>query len=649
MNGLVTLLEQEQYFEEASKLDIIKKYGTKVAITDFAILLGGFVSSSYYSSDGNNLENRTGYHWTRSSDNDGDVRAVASAGNRDPEYVAKRTGAVRPALLSSSICNAPNGVRGSSGILEIQYGNYPQQVAESRLSATLEQEYQSRRLNQTGKSYTTDSRKYNDYNNGFQAQQHQEYEYQGKKYVRVQANLYTENSNEQTLSDGRKVKNGDAVWVEVQPITWQIDERTKTALAKKCLVAGVRFYKQRGKWYGNWNNTEMKQFLETHFAKDMVASSTYAYSDQPADSKEAIEQAKKTNPYNFDFRGVSEEDIIRGSVESGVAVFLHGQSSEGKSARVKQLDPDLEIIYLRNATPDSLNGKSVYNPETGGMIDVPPTWYKKLKQKCDDESDKIHIVFFDEITNALPAIQGMAYNIVLDREVNGVWKLPDNARVVAAGNDYNDSLAANQLAESLFNRFAHVYIQTSVDDWLKWAMTSDNKREKLDFEEEKPERKIHPSVYAYIAFKREQALRSQYTGERPNADPRKWEMASLLLYKTGQPEMLRGLIGDDITRDFVGFCNQQVITLQDVLDDNYSDADFQMNTDQKWATTVGLSYVEDKDVEKVRGFVTRLNPELVAIFDSLWTHGDEKRLEKVAELRLLTAAEGYNPEGGKRR
>ena len=164
-----------------------------------------------------------------------------------------------------------------------------------------------------------------------------------------------------------------------------------------------------------------------------------------------IEFIKRKNPYNLDFGEVSEEDIIKGAVESGVAVFLHGPSSEGKSARVKQIDPTCEIIYLRNATPDSLNGKSVYNSETGEMIDVPPTWYKKICKKCEDESNKIHIIFFDEITNALPSIQGIAFNIVLDREVNGIWKLPENARIVAAGNDMKDSLAANKLAEPLLS------------------------------------------------------------------------------------------------------------------------------------------------------------------------------------------------------
>ena len=352
--------------------------------------------------------------------------------------------------------------------------------------------------------------------------------------------------------------------------------------------------------------------------------------EEKAKFEEEQKQAeRRRNPYCLKFGQVSEEEIIRGAIESGVAVFLHGPSSEGKSARVKQIDPTCEIIYLRNATPESLNGKSVYNGSTGEMMDVPPTWLKKLQEKCEKEPDRFHVVFFDEITNALPSIQGIAFNIVLDREVNGIWKLPENARIVAAGNDMKDSLAANQLAEPLFNRFAHVYIKTTTEGWLKWAS----------------EHNIHPAIYSYIAYKKGETLRSKYDGEKPNADPRKWEMASKMLYATGSPEMLRALVGEDITREFVEFCNQQVITLDDVINGNYTDRDIQsLNTAERYATTMGLTRVDDNNLEKVRGFVTGLGAEFGAIFDALWTHGDESKLERLAEAKLAEM-----PGGGIRR
>lgn len=641
-----TFLTDEQIFGN-NQLDIISRYGTKCAITDFSILLGGYVTSYYYTSEGNARKDRTGWWWTKSSDGDNDAIVVSKSGDRSWFNVSKRSGGYRPALPYSSIQSiSSNGLSGANGIKEIEYGEYPQTIVDENYSRELERAYNNRSLGTTGKNYTTDSVRYQDTDTSFRARTHTEYEYNGSKYIRFVGDL---NCEGEVLSDGRTIETGQAYWVRVEPITWLVDERANIALSKKLIFSGLQF-KNRRDYKGDFDRTDIKQFMDNYFSKEIVSDRVYSQttSVEQTQSIEGKEPVRKQNPYGFNFDEVSEEDIIRGAVESNVSVFLHGRSSEGKSARVKQLDPDCEIIYMRNATPDSLNGKSVYNAATGEMIDVPPTWYSKVKEKCEAEPDKIHIIFFDELTNALPSIQGMAFNIVLDGEVNGKWKLPPNARIVAAGNDLNDSLAANRMAEPLFNRFAHVYINTTVDSWLKWASTPKEKYERLDYKEEEPETKIHPSVYAYIAYKSysgHDVLRTPYTGDKPNADPRKWEMASKLLYKTKQPEMLRALIGDDLTRDFTAFARQQVISVEDVINHNYSSRDLEMDVSQKFATAVGLSSVDDEHFEVVRDFMKQVGAEPRAAFESMWTHGDERRLEKLAEVQMADSLS----QGGVRR
>ena len=630
-----TFLTDEQIFGN-NQLDIISRYGTKCAITDFSILLGGYVSSDYYTSEGNTRKDRTGWWWTKTPYDD-DARVVSKDGGRSRWYYVSRCYvASRPALPYSSIQSiSSNGVRGANGIKEVEYGEYPQTIVDENYSRELERAYNNGSLRTTGKNYTTDSVRYQDTDTSFRARTHTEYEYNGSKYIRF---VGDSNCDGEVLSDGRTIQSGNIYWVRVEPITWLVDERANIALSKKLIFSGVQF-KNRRDYKGDFDRTDIKQFMDNYFSKEIVSDRIYSQtvSVEQAQSVEGKEPVRKQNPYEFNFDEVSEEDIIKGAVESNVSVFLHGRSSDGKSARVKQLDPDCEIIYMRNATPDSLNGKSVYNAATGEMIDVPPTWYSKIKEKCEAEPDKIHIIFFDELTNALPSIQGMAFNIVLDGEVNGKWKLPPNARIVAAGNDLNDSLAANQMAEPLFNRFAHVYINTTVDSWLKWASTPKEKYERLDYKEEEPEAKIHPSVYAYIAYKSysgHDVLRTPYTGDKPNADPRKWEMASKLLYKTKQPEMLRALIGDDLTRDFTAFARQQVISVEDVINHNYSSRDLEMDVSQKFATAVGLSSVDDEHFEVVRDFMKQVGAEPRAAFESMWSHGDERRLEHLAEVQM---------------
>ena len=131
-------------------------------------------------------------------------------------------------------------------------------------------------------------------------------------------------------------------------------------------------------------------------------------------------------------------------------------------------------------------------------------------------------------------------------------------------------------------------------------------------------------------------LRSKYDGEKPNADPRKWEMASKMLYATGNPEMIRALVGEDITKEFVQFCNQKVISLEDVLDENYGEVVLEtLNIAEKYATTMGLTMVDDDNLKTVRDFVKKLGAEFTAIFDDMWAHGDAVKQKKIEELKHI--------------
>jgi len=115
VTDLLTLLSKEQIWGN-SRLDVLKKYGTKSAITDLVILTGGYCnySCTYMAPDDNSLKGRTGWCYTRSSDGDGDVRNVDDDGSSYDCYRYARCGTVRPALLSSRVFSqiSPNGVRG---------------------------------------------------------------------------------------------------------------------------------------------------------------------------------------------------------------------------------------------------------------------------------------------------------------------------------------------------------------------------------------------------------------------------------------------------------------------------------------------------------------------------------------------------------
>ena len=282
----LTFLTKEQIFGD-NKLEILKKYGTRCAITDFSILLGGFVSSDYYTSEGNTLKNRTGWWWTKSSDGD-DVQVVCTStnGSRYWDRVHKRDGGARPALPYSSIQSiSSNGVRGKSGIKEIEYGEYPQTIVDENYSSELESAYNNRNLRTTGKTYTTDSVRYQDTDTSFRARTHTEYEYNGSKYIRF---VGDSNCAGKFLSDGRTIKTGQAYWVRVEPITWLVDERANIALSKKLIFSGVQF-KNRRDYKGDFDRTDIKQFMDNYFSKEIITMNNILTTSQKINSSNDID------------------------------------------------------------------------------------------------------------------------------------------------------------------------------------------------------------------------------------------------------------------------------------------------------------------------------------------------------------------------
>ena len=101
-----TFLTEEQCFREG-KLDILKKRGTRAAITDFSILLGACVSDYHIDND-SSLEGRTGYYWTKSDDGGNDARVVRASGNSSYGTVNWRNGGARPALPFSEVSFNPH-------------------------------------------------------------------------------------------------------------------------------------------------------------------------------------------------------------------------------------------------------------------------------------------------------------------------------------------------------------------------------------------------------------------------------------------------------------------------------------------------------------------------------------------------------------
>ena len=690
-----TFLTGEQCFGN-DKLDILKKRGTQAAITDFSILLGAYVSDYHIDND-SSLEGRTGWYWTKSDDGDNDARVVGGGGSSCYSGVSIRIGGARPALPFSSISSIPtngeSGKRARDGILEVEYGYYPQKAVAKDMQERLERAYKNRTISRTKNSYTTDSVAYDNYDTSFQPQVHQEYEYNGKRYVRVNANSYYD-GNYFTLSNGEKYKDGDSVWLEVSPVKWIVDEKSHMMITEKLIFAGVQFNKESNYHTEDFDKTDIKTFMDRYLSRDLEQSrGTITLGEQTEEFKPRKSRLQKLNPDKTkeqDRAKMTDTEIIHNWIEAGESVLLRGPSGIGKTERIKSLYPDL--IYMKltnNMFPEKVVGS--VNLQTGQSI--PPDFAKTvIMQEATEEerklveeniqniydiadevyersktSDKKVVIMLDELLNVKPVVQSLVYTLVLNRmvEIGKGLKLPDNVVVVATGNQKKYSNVAEDLAEPLEKRFDHILdMEPKVGEWItEYAI---------------PE-KIHPAVIGYMLSKYNNSGKSEdiqdigYFYEEPEIgeehldrngckgrtnDPRGWTSISNTLYnfernlEQGKYEgkdvedIIQRSIGtklrEEWAAEFFDFYNLPTLTPEEVvkgMGEGYSQADLPRDISERFGFMTALITADEKQVEACREFIRKYcDPEYLEVYDIYWAGNDERRQEKISELQEMTLA-----------
>lgn len=222
-----------------NKLDIFKNYGTKCAVTDFYILLDGFVLNNYHV-DGYTLDKRTGHWMTQTSYGENNI-IIDHRGLKSFSSKLNRQSGPRSVLLCNEEEFNENFYCDSKGqFAEVSIGEYPQTVVNEIEERFLEMLYQSNRILKTGKEYITDYPRLNTNSNSvFMPFEHIEYTYNGNKYIRF-TTTYSYCINN-ILSDGRKIKPNTVYWIKVEPMELIVDLYNKIVIPKKLLLAGIRY------------------------------------------------------------------------------------------------------------------------------------------------------------------------------------------------------------------------------------------------------------------------------------------------------------------------------------------------------------------------------------------------------------------------
>ncbi len=267
----ITLLSKEEIWGK-DQLEVLKKYRNIAAITDLVVLTGGYCEDTciYRAPDDDTLKGRTGLFYTRSDDGDGDVRSVNGVGFISFSYRFWKNGTIRPVFrLSSSLFSqiTKNRVMGYNGVEEVEFSEYPQYAPDLDMQRRLESAYQVGILRKNSRYYTFDRTEDDECYQPFNPIKYEEYEYQGKRYIRVKANSDYDGIVFR-LSNCETYKDGDYVWVEVTPVVWLIDDKTKTLISKRGLLSGIRFNDKE--YDGVFENTKMYRYIHDYMLRDLL-------------------------------------------------------------------------------------------------------------------------------------------------------------------------------------------------------------------------------------------------------------------------------------------------------------------------------------------------------------------------------------------
>lgn len=299
-------------------------------------------------------------------------------------------------------------------------------------------------------------------------------------------------------------------------------------------------------------------------------------------------------------------------------VFIWGPPGVGKSDTVAQvakaMGRDLSDVRLSLLDPVDLKGFPVPDMANRQMTwlpadFLPPMEVKKTvgKGKTAAETlvpnDTEGVLFLDELTSAPPAVQGAAYQLILNRKI-GNYTLPIGWDIVAAGNREGDRSIVHRMPAALRNRFIHVEYEVNADEWSQWAVSSD----------------IQTEIIAFLRFK-SNLLHSFDPSADPRAfpTPRTWAFASDIL-KSNLPaavelELLRGTVGD-AAGELTAFMRvyKDLPTVDEVLM-NPDKAALPNELSAKYAISTSLAAKASRDnFDVVMQYVNRLPTEFQVVF-----------------------------------
>ena len=243
-----------------------------------------------------------------------------------------------------------------------------------------------------------------------------------------------------------------------------------------------------------------------------------------------------------------------------ISILLRGPHGIGKSQVVRQIARELgfsddDIIDRRLSQLSE--GDLIGLPSTDGNVTrfCPPDW---VMRACRTPV----CLFLDELNRGTNEVQQAAFQLVLDRELNG-HKLHPQTRVFSAVNA-SAAYNVNEMDPALLDRFWTIDLTPTTEDWASWARSTGS---------------VHDMIIDFIASN-ERWLDCPKDSEPGKVTPsrRSWERLSRALASANIVEnpndalfypVCLGFVGTEATIAFHGFAKtiDNQVTGEEILRD----------------------------------------------------------------------------------
>lgn len=208
---------------------------------------------------------------------------------------------------------------------------------------------------------------------------------------------------------------------------------------------------------------------------------------------------------------------------ASVSILIRGDHGIGKSQSVYQLASYFNLPMVERRLSQMSEGDMIGLPKLDDNVTkfMPPDWYMRA---CTEPV----VLFLDELNRATPEVMQAAFQIVLDRTLNG-HKLHPDTRVYAAINT-NGRYQVNEMDPALLDRFWVCDLDIDYESWHAW---SSEEIEIINGEKKTKRSRIHPTIRDYIKKDERRLVSGPVENGEVTQSPRSWELFDRMCTKAG--------------------------------------------------------------------------------------------------------------------